>query len=505
MEFSPRLGFYRNRLYRKRMFAVILAGMILPGAAWLGAQVITPQYGRKAAPDKGPRALGLVQLSAKGKARIIPITIMMDGKFYDAGAYKADPVPMALDFGIVYEGFRSGVTQGLFTITQPGQLNHTWIAEGKWLPAGAIDPQQKKKYSPPVIAEDEKDDRPVLHRRAEKTDSGGGSDSKNSSDSKSKDSDKDKDRDKDKDKGKDDKAQKAGEAPASSNPASSTSAPNESTPSSSAEVAKASPPPAKASANSSDETIQDPNRPRLRRGKPDPSERHEPFTTFAPLADVVAGSSASGARSSAAVKTSGETIPVVNLIPAISDAGGPDPRPYTYDVKPAEEAMYRNKMLDLAGAQLLSQASPVAKQGATTRRSSANRSSANRAAAKSAAPPKPSFDDVTLRIFDLSNSNEPVLVLSAKTHPLAESAAEPKEITLIARTNLEGELRKLFFSETDSRHLDVTPRMELVDAVDADGDGRGELLFRRTFDDGSAYGIYRVSADRLWPLFEGTP
>jgi len=103
-----------------------------------------------------------------------------------------------------------------------------------------------------------------------------------------------------------------------------------------------------------------------------------------------------------------------------------------------------------------------------------------------------------------------VLVLSAKTHPAVVPASatgsveEPQEITLIARTNLEGELRKLFFSQTDSRHLDVTPRMELIDAVDADGDGRGELLFRRTFDDGSAYAIYRVTADRLWPLFEGS-
>jgi len=123
--------------------------------------------------------------------------------------------------------------------------------------------------------------------------------------------------------------------------------------------------------------------------------------------------------------------------------------------------------------------------------------------------PKPVFDDVSLRIFDLSNSNEPVLVLSAKTRPPAAGATEgfeePKEITLIARTNLEGELKKIFFSQTDSRHLDVTPRMELIDAVDADGDGRGELLFRRTSDGGSAFAIYRVTSDHLWPLFEGTP
>jgi hypothetical protein len=47
--------------------------------------------------------------------------------------------------------------------------------------------------------------------------------------------------------------------------------------------------------------------------------------------------------------------------------------------------------------------------------------------------------------------------------------------------------------------------MELIDAVDADGDGRGELLFRRTNDNGSAYAIYRITPDGLWPLFEGTP
>ena len=106
---------------------------------------------------------------------------MMDGKFYDASSYKAAPVPMALDFGVVYEGFRTGVSQGVFTITQPGQLNHTWIAEGTWLPAGAIDGKKKKKYSPPVIADDDNGP-PVLHRRA-------GSESEGSSDGKDKDKD----------------------------------------------------------------------------------------------------------------------------------------------------------------------------------------------------------------------------------------------------------------------------------------------------------------------------
>ena len=162
-------------------------------------------------------------------------------------------------------------------------------------------------------------------------------------------------------------------------------------------------------------------------------------------------------------------------------------------------------MLELATAQLRAQ-SGAAKEASGTPKKASSAKSANKSADKLA---KPVFDDVNLRIFDLSSSNEPVLILSAKSHPAdaggAESSDEPKDITLIARTNLEGEMQKLFFSQTDSRHLDVSPRMELIDAVDVDGDGRGELLFRRTFDGGSAYAIYRVTADRLWPLFEGTP
>ena len=51
----------------------------------------------------------------------------------------------------------------------------------------------------------------------------------------------------------------------------------------------------------------------------------------------------------------------------------------------------------------------------------------------------------------------------------------------------------------------MLPRMELIDAVDADGDGRGELLFRQVSDAGRAFVLYRVIGDRLWPLFQGTP
>jgi len=255
-----------------------------------------------------------------------------------------------------------------------------------------------------------------------------------------------------------------------------------------------------------DEPMSDPNRPRLRRGKPDPNAHHEPFVDF----DVqeAAAKSTGGAAAGVAPK---DAVVTVQTVAAISDAAGPDPRPYTYDLKPVEEAIYRNKMLELA-AKLVKlktgqSASPSSSSAATTKAGSSP-VGVKTAAKTTTAQTKPQFENLNLRIFDLSNSNEPVLVLSART-PLppagASGAQVPQEITLIARTNLEGELHKLFFAQTDSRHLDVSPRMELIDAVDVDGDGRGELLFRETSDAGSAYAIYRVTADQLWPLYEGTP
>src|SRR5207253_4074537 len=107
---------HRTWLYRTTLVAVTLLTSIQALA-----QATIAQYGRKPAASKGPRALGLVQLFPNGKAHLIPVAITVDGKFFDAGSYKGSPVPMALDFGVVYEGFRAGVSQGIFTITQPGQ------------------------------------------------------------------------------------------------------------------------------------------------------------------------------------------------------------------------------------------------------------------------------------------------------------------------------------------------------------------------------------------------
>ena len=146
-------------LYRTAGRVVILAslGLIL-------GQILPAQLTGRPTVTKGPRALGLLELGANGKAHLIPVIIMYDGKFYDASAYKASPVPMALESETVYEAVRTGVSQGLFTVTGALQANNTWIGEGTWQSASAIEAAAAKKNTPPPKPAEDLDAPPVLRR-----------------------------------------------------------------------------------------------------------------------------------------------------------------------------------------------------------------------------------------------------------------------------------------------------------------------------------------------------
>ena len=250
-------------------------------------------------------------------------------------------------------------------------------------------------------------------------------------------------------------------------------------------------PPVVAPSNANDD---DPNRPILKRGKPETESAAHPEVGAStgvprrPMSDAVKAGAKPDATKSDAKKATLQTIP------AISDAGGPEPRPYSYDIKPDEEQKYRTGMLGLASDALLARIKEISPAALSTK--PATRTSATH---RQPRPPQPTFDDVQFRAFDLWNTNEPVFVLSATAHmpQPASTSAEPSQayyITLVAKKNIYDELRKLYAGVTDDHHLDETPRLELIDAVDADGDGRGELLFRRISDAGQILG--RVSRRR---------
>ena len=450
---------HRFTLYRN-LRSLVICGLLM--LAWL--QLPFGQSSREAKTYKGPRALGLVELAPGGTSRLIPITILYDGKFYDASAYKASPVPMALWAETEYEGLRSGISQGLFTVRAAveNQKTNEWIAEGTWQTAEALAARHTKKSVSSEPRDLNQDAGPPVLRHS-------GANPK--------------------------PPQSASSQPASTTPPPAPAAP--SPPPTASSRTPAASPAATASASASppapasDSEPQDPNRPTLKRGKPAPT----PPEVLRPSNPV-----SNPAAPKPAVQASLPNGSQVQLIAAISDANGPEPHPYTYEMKAEQEQSFRKQMLALASDEIrdrIKQLTSSAAAAATTRQHNAG----------AAKPALPTFGDVELNVFDLSSSNEPIMVLSAS----ARMPQRPSEnglqyfVTVVARQDINGDFHKIFSSVTDNQHLDVEPKFQLIDAVDADGDGRGELLFRKLYDASSAFVVYRVIGDQLYALFDGTP
>ena len=171
------------------------------------------------------------------------------------------------------------------------------------------------------------------------------------------------------------------------------------------------------------------------------------------MVSIVKANSAgnSGRRTPATAK------PDVQLIPAISDADGPEPRSFAWQLKAGEEQQFTKQLQGFARADL----------------------------AKFEKPRLPNFasaelDPGSFRVFDVDLSNEPTFVYvapariftgAALAHARARARTAPASIseiqayvTVVAKMDLYGEVRQIFSSVTDSRHLDEFPRLELVDA-----------------------------------------
>lgn len=76
-----------------------------------------------------------------------------------------------------------------------------------------------------------------------------------------------------------------------------------------------------------------------------------------------------------------------------------------------------------------------------------------------------------------------------------------KFVTLIAQPDLYGSTITILKNVTDSAHLDIKPRMRLVDAVDAEGDNRGELLFELRGQNQRQFALYRVLRGEASQIF----
>jgi|ERR1051326_5879685 hypothetical protein len=239
----------------------------------------------------------------------------------------------------------------------------------------------------------------------------------------------------------------------------------------------ATPTPTPSSGDSADNTPSgapdDADRPILRRRTP---EKQEPQATPQPSPSPVEG----------AVPPAKPRVftPGTKTYVAVSDNESVDTRSFEFKWKPGEEQAMEAKMRKLALAQLPRENAQL---------------NAN------------SLKNVVMRSFDLDLSNDAVIVLSAEipgSYLTSGAKGAPgkfisRYVTVIARVDFEGVPQKLASSVTDSSRLDVAPRLELIDAVDVDGDGLAELLFREYSFDEKSFIVYGVGRSTVTKVFEG--
>jgi hypothetical protein len=484
-----------------RIFASALAPVALAAVA-LGifSSASHAQTHKVATPQTVVRAVGVYEwtgdMAKPAASRLIPVSLFIDGKLQDAAVYLAAPVPMSLLTGNVYQLQKSGIVIGDLDLAfarhlvAPENASTTyddgWFGYGKFV-ALAQEKKSTLKASSAIPKingmDDENSDEPHFSSRSATPGSGeaatpiGGAASASSG------------------------------APAddpdrptlhrSSTASNSTADAGTGTSAGSAPPDDADRPTlrrrtpaeskdAKAESNRDSVTAianslnDDPNRPVLHRGKP--------------------------------VSSMNETdIPKLSGLPgdqdlhqrvAVSDAVDHSPHDFAraWD-DDAERQAILSKMETAARAQLSTYeaANGFAPAAPTTTPVHKGRTTTHHVAPKPAiaAPPEPLLDE-TLTGFTLSYGGAATFVYQAHTDGLGSAE---RFVTLVAQVNMNGQPEIALKNVTDAAHLDRTPRMKLVDVVDAEASNRASLLFELRAQNSRQFALYRVIGARADQTF----
>jgi hypothetical protein len=152
----------------------------------------------------------------------------------------------------------------------------------------------------------------------------------------------------------------------------------------------------------------------------------------------------------------------------------------------------------LAAAAAPTTPASAAKKTTTATRNTTARNTAQRRRAKPLDSASP-LTDVHFSAFALTYGSGATLVMTAR------EAASTRSIAVIGLQDIYGKIKVLWHSITDDTHLDMTPRMKLIDAVDPRGDGRANLLFEQRNDTDRRFALYAVGATTAEQVFATDP
>jgi hypothetical protein len=182
---------------------------------------------------------------------------------------------------------------------------------------------------------------------------------------------------------------------------------------------------------------------------------------------------------------------------AVSDASDREAHPFVYLWADPADATNMQTQMEIAASSAIAASAPPVKTTPKTH-TATTPAQRRKAAAAPPSPPKLVFTNERFKAYELTYSGGATLVFSGET---LDHAGKVKYVTLIAQPDFNGVPKVLFKSVTDDDHLDQTPKMRLVDAVDARADNRGDLVFELRSSRDREFVIYRVSGGQAQQVF----
>jgi len=465
------------------MTKVALTVVVLAAAAW--AQYPGHVETKKKAATS-IRAVAVLEWTGEiGKpsaSRIIPISVFDGEQYQPGGLYLAKPEPLALEPGTEYVLQDAGVARGLFDINTAQDVQGYWFGYGAWKPMAA----PVKKVRPPKQGKN-------TH---EVTDAGSGrphmkvhdsSDSSTSSSSSSTDT-------------------SASGNPSAGDPDRPTLRRRADSSSSSSSDSSSSPSSTNTSA-SSNPPASDPDRPTLHKHS-DSSSSTPGSSNSGPAPETPLG----GADPDRPHMAHGQQTPKDDYQPAqltgvptglqqmiaVSDAGEGEAHPFVYLWADPGDGAKMQQQMEMAASAVVAAAEPPAKTTAKPHATTTTAAQRRKAATTPPPAPKYAFTNERFKAYELTYSGGATLVFSGET---LNHAGKVKYVTLIAQPDFNGVPKVLFKSVTDDDHLDVTPKMRLVDAVDARANNRGDLIFELRSSRDREFVIYRIAGGLAEQVF----
>jgi hypothetical protein len=475
--------------------ALALAGLL--AALPMGAQY--PGQVAKSAKD-APELRSIAVLEWTGDpdhpkaSRLVPVTLLDAGVLQDGSIYLARPVPLALAGDVEYEIQENGKPKRLFDVHSAGMEMGAWVGHGATKPIVVGKPKAEKQA--PRAIEDENSDRPVLHRKHHATEDSGntkggdsGDDPQSGSSASQADSDPDRPKLHKKDSG--DNPTASSDAGAGSGASSDPDRPvlRKKTTDESSDRA--------GSSSTSSVSVADSDRPVLKKNKKKPAE--EDSVSSFDSTDPDRPHLKRGKPSSEGPQVAPTMLglpPEMEQAVAVSDIKSRPEHSWSFTwADPGDEAKMKAAMEDLARNAL--GLNPPPQLPAPQPKRPAVRKAGKPATPPPQPEPAPLLDE-HFRVFELAYGSGATLVLSARTDAPPQ---QQKFVTLVAQPDLYGNLMVLLKSVSDAAHLDETPPLHLIDAVDALADNRGELLFELRGATQRQFVLYRILRGRAEKLF----